>query len=288
MCKTYRKVSRGQVWYLVDPKSDNYDGSIQGKNRPVIIVSNDNCNQNSPVIHVVPLTTQAKNNLPTHVHFNDGKFEQIALCEQVRPVKESLFYDKSYYKYTLSDEVMHKIEEALATQFGLSLVMPNSERFWKSVEQMIRLKVKESIRDAKVSAIDISKISCLVTKTIDSEVKIATDSEMDAMKAIEQDIDVPSDYPKLNLVEQFTEGFVMLSNDDIENMSTETKSRLIAPISKEKKQKLNVWTYETKKDFVDTYYKHGPRAAADKYNVKIGSAYRLRWQFEKEIKDATT
>ena len=263
MCKTYRKVSRGQVWFLVDPKADDYDGSIQGKNRPVVVVSNNTCNENSPIIHIVPLTTATKNHLPTHVHFNDGKFDQTALCEQLRPVKESLFYDKSYYKYTLSDDVMQKVDEAIAIQLGLSLVMPNAERFWKSVEQVIRFKVKEAIQTTKVSAIDISKVSCLLTKAVDDELK--------------------QEKPK-------SEGFVMISNDKIENMSFETKSQFISHIAEPEKikRKPNVWTNETKKDFVDTYYKYGPQAAADKYGVKLGSAYRLKWNFEKELKNGTT
>lgn len=253
MCKTYRKISRGQVWFLVDPKAQDYDGSIQGKNRPVLIVSNNYCNQNSPVIHAVPLTTQVKNNLPTHVYCNDGKFDQIILCEQVRPVKESLFYDKSYYKYTLSEDLMQRVDEALAIHFGLSLVMPNAERFWKSVEQMVRIKVREAIDSAKVSAVDISKISCLIQNACDEEID----------RAIEKQIVVPDNPPKSNLAEQFS---LTMSRKDLPK---------------------NKWTIDMKKDFVDTYYKYGPQAAADKYNVKLGSAYRLKWNFEKELKDGT-
>ncbi len=260
MCKSYRKISRGQVWFLVDPKANDYDGSIQGKNRPVLIVSNNACNQNSSVIHVVPLTTMVKNHQPTHVHFNDGKFEQIILCEQCKLVHEKLFYDKSYYKYTLSDEIMQKVNEALAIQFGLSLIMPNSERFWKSVEQAIRLKVKEAIAATKVSSVDISKISCLLTKSIDDEIKVVEDET----EAIEREIVVPANPPKSNLAEQFLAKF------------------------EEPKRKLNQWTPETKKDFVDTYYKYGPQKTAEKFNIKLGSAYRLKWNFEKELKDATT
>lgn len=257
MCKQYRKISRGQVWFLVDPKADDYDGSIQGKNRPVVIVSNNSCNQSSPVIHAVPLTTQTKNNLPTHVHFNDGKFDQIILCEQCRPVKESLFYDKSYYKYTLSEDTMQRVDEALATQFGLSLVMPNSERFWKSVEQMIRLKVKEAVNAAKVSAIDIGKLSTLLSVAVDDEIE----------------------------KESITEGFVMLNKEECESIKKE-QTNLVAKIDTIKTK--NIWTTETKKDFCDTYYKYGPQAAADKYDIKLGSAYRLKWNFKKELKDGTT
>lgn len=255
MCKSFRKISRGQVWFLVDPNSNYYDGSIQGKNRPVLVVSNNSCNENSPVIHVVPLTSAVKNNLPTHVHFNDGKLDQIILCEQVRLVKESLFYDKSYYKYTLSDDLMQKVDEALAVQFGLSLIMPNSERFWKSIEQIIRLKVKEAIKYCKIDNADIGKLSTMIT--------IAMDDEIKKVEKIERKEGFTLDVPKDVKVEQFVAKF------DTKDLPK------------------NKWTNEAKKDFVDTYYKYGPQKAAEKYNIKISSAYRLRWNFEKELKNGT-
>lgn len=236
------KVRRGQVWFLVDPKAE-YDGSILGKNRPVVVVSNNCCNENSPVIHVVPITTANKQPLPTHVHFNDGKFEQTILCEQLKPVKESLFYDKTYYKYSLSDDVMQQVDEAIAVQLGLSLVMPNSEHFWKSVEQMIRLKVKEAVRCAKVEALDISKISCLITKAADECVNEST-----------------STIPIASTIETVME----------------------APIVKKSKNK---WTLADKQKFIHIYDEKGAQAAAQEFNLKLGSAYRLKWQFEKEEHD---
>ena len=239
MCKPISKVRRGQVWFLVDPKGD-YDGSIQGKNRPVVVVSNNSCNENSPVIHVVPITTANKNSLPTHVKFNDGKFEQTILCEQLKPVKESLFYDRSYYKYSLSDDTMQMVDEAIANQLGLSLVMPNSERFWKSVEQMIRYKVKDAIRCSKVEALDISKLSCLLTKVVD-------DSLEEPVK------EAPAVEPHKEFV----------------------------PIKKKK----NRWTTKNKQDFINIYLEDGPQKAADKFDIELGSAYRLKWRIEKELKE---
>ena len=241
MCKPTCKVRRGQVWFLVDPKSDYYDGSIQGKNRPVLIVSNNCCNENSPVVHVIPITTANKSPMPTHVAFNDGKFEQTILCEQLRPVKESLFYDRSYYKYSLSDDTMQKVDEAIAIQLGLSLVMPNSERFWKSVEQMIRYKVKDAIRCSKVEALDISKLSCLLTKAVDE-----------------------------SLEEPVKEASV------VEEVDKES-----VPIKKKK----NRWTTKNKRDFINIYLEDGPQKAADKFDIELGSAYRLKWRIEKELKE---
>lgn len=57
---------------------------------PVVIVSNNKANKNSPVITVVPLTTKIykKRNLPTHVFISAYKAKEldqhsIVLCEQV-------------------------------------------------------------------------------------------------------------------------------------------------------------------------------------------------------------
>lgn len=171
MNKQFRTVSRGQVWYLVDPNSKDYDGSIQGKDRPVLVVSNDVCNLNSPVVHVCPITSKPKTNLPTHVTFFD-KFQQTILCEQCRPVKETLFHENSYYKYSLSEDIMELVNVSLMIQFGLN-VMPNSDKFWKSVEQIIRSKVKESIDVAMTMRTqpDLDRITTVVDDTL-REVKI--------------------------------------------------------------------------------------------------------------------
>ena len=58
-------VNRGDVFYA----SLGFDGtSRQGGTRPIVIVSNQACNQYSPIVSVVCLTTSHhKVKLPTHV-----------------------------------------------------------------------------------------------------------------------------------------------------------------------------------------------------------------------------
>ena len=67
-----------------------YQGSMQGGMRPVVVVSNNRANKNSTVITVVPLSTKVykKRSLPTHVFVSAYKAEgleehSIALCKQV-------------------------------------------------------------------------------------------------------------------------------------------------------------------------------------------------------------
>lgn len=67
-------------------------GSEQAGTRPVVIVSRDAINRNSPVVIVVPLTGRENKNriLPSHVEIRAGEGgadkDSVALCEQVRAI----------------------------------------------------------------------------------------------------------------------------------------------------------------------------------------------------------
>lgn len=69
-------------------------GSEQGGERPVLVVSRDAINQNSPVVVVVPITDAAhKARLyPSHVRLSAGSGgltkESVVLCEQVRAISK--------------------------------------------------------------------------------------------------------------------------------------------------------------------------------------------------------
>lgn len=247
--KTIRKCSRGQVWFLVDPYLPReYDSSVQGKNRPWLIVSNDSCNQASTILTAVPLTTQAKNDLPVHVTFSDGKQPQTILCEQIRTISESLLYNAgSYYKYTLSPEIMQEVDNALAIQLNITLSFPNAERFWKSLESLIRTKVLRAVDETKVSALDISKLSCLIDKNVEELVTSVTTPE----------VIIPEPEP------------------------------IVAPTIaiEKKKREYRKWSDEEKKEFIDKYYKHGCDATAKEYGMSRQSAMKNYCRFNKEVKD---
>ena len=57
---------RGEVWYYKPSYKGSDKGHIQSGARPVVIVSNNLCNDNSSVLLAVPCTTKPKKNLPTH------------------------------------------------------------------------------------------------------------------------------------------------------------------------------------------------------------------------------
>ena len=250
--KTIRKCSRGQVWFLVDPYLPReYDGSVQGKNRPWLIVSNDSCNQSSPILTAVPLTTQPKSDLPVHVAFNDGKQPQTILCEQIRTISEQLLYNNgSYYKYTLSPDIMQEVDNALAIQLNITLSFPNAERFWKSLESLIRTKVLRAVDETKVSALDISKLSCLIDKNVEELVHSVATPEPEPVAEPE-----PEPIPAPSIV------------------------------TEKKKREYRKWSDDEKKEFIDKYYKHGCDATAKEYGMSRQSAMKNYCRFNKEVKD---
>lgn len=106
----------GEVYYVTPARQTV--GSEQHAGRPGIIVSNNIGNKNSPIVEVVFVTSQGKENLPTHVEIPAmGKLsESTALCEQINTVSQSRLSDKLCI---LGDEVMSKIQVAMMISLNI-------------------------------------------------------------------------------------------------------------------------------------------------------------------------
>ena len=94
--------------------------SIQGGDRPVLVVSNDVCNSVSTLVTVIPLTSQMKHlSQPTHVVLElKSKDKSMALAEQIMTIDKSQLYrciDKIEGRETIG-----KIEDALREQLGMA------------------------------------------------------------------------------------------------------------------------------------------------------------------------
>jgi mRNA interferase MazF len=104
---------RGDVYMArLEPR----EGSERGGERPVIIMSRDSINQNSPVVVIVPVTDRGhKRRLyPSHVVLSAGDGgltkESVALGEQVRAINTTRF---AGYMGHLSSNRMTQIASAL-------------------------------------------------------------------------------------------------------------------------------------------------------------------------------
>ena len=108
---------RMEIWYANLPL--NRDSCVQGGDRPVVIISNDVCNEVSSVITVAPMTRRMKKlSLPTHAIIDtpDGG-QSVILAEQIMTI------DKCCLKNWLGrikDCDMEKIEAAILEQLGMS------------------------------------------------------------------------------------------------------------------------------------------------------------------------
>ena len=111
-------VNQYDIWLADIPALK--DSHIQYGRRPVVIVSNDAANAHSPVITVVPLTTQMhKHHLPTHVYLAGQGLNRasIALCEQVMALDKARLLWRIGIVYKAFDRL--SLNHALAVQLGI-------------------------------------------------------------------------------------------------------------------------------------------------------------------------
>jgi mRNA interferase MazF len=118
-------MKRGDVYNV---RLDPVEGSEQGGSRPVIVVSRNAINTNSPTVLAIPCTTyrQGKRVYVTQVLISAPEgglsVDSIALAEQVRILSKSRFGDR---RGSLSIELMEQISTALA----IALDLPIGEDF---------------------------------------------------------------------------------------------------------------------------------------------------------------
>ena len=110
---------RGDVF---DARLSPTEGSEQAGTRPVVIVSRDAINQNSPVVVVVPLTKAAnvKRDFPNNVIVARGEggltFDSVLLGGQVRAISKSRLLRQ---RGTLATSTMERVDRALRITLNL-------------------------------------------------------------------------------------------------------------------------------------------------------------------------
>lgn len=110
-------VKRGDL-YLIQLTGQ---GSEQNGIRPVVIIQNDVGNRYSPTTVVVPLTSQNKKEIPTHVNLcpEDGVARpSTVLCEQPFAVDKSRLMKKLG---TLSENKIEDINKKIMINLGIGV-----------------------------------------------------------------------------------------------------------------------------------------------------------------------
>lgn len=113
------QVLRGDVFMAnLEPRA----GSEQGGTRPIVVVSRDAINKNSPVVVICPITDAAnkKKIYPSHVRVPSGKgglrMDSVVVCEQVRAISNTRLCDRLG---NFDRTVMTSIEAALKITLDL-------------------------------------------------------------------------------------------------------------------------------------------------------------------------
>ena len=110
---------RGDVF---SARLDPAEGGEQAGTRPVIVVSRDSINANSPVVVVVPVTDAAnvRRIYPSQAKLPKGagglRMESVAKAEQIRAVQISRFV--GYYG-RLERNLMTRVEDAILITLSL-------------------------------------------------------------------------------------------------------------------------------------------------------------------------
>ena len=70
--------------------TDDRDKHIQQYRRPCVVISNDKCNSSSPNVSIIPITSQTKKVLPTHVTLNPKWSQQYGIRDESGLYKPSI------------------------------------------------------------------------------------------------------------------------------------------------------------------------------------------------------
>lgn len=236
-------------------QNSQYDGSIQGKSRPYLIVSNDACNESSPVITVVPFTSKDKKYLPTHVYVNLYGHKQTILCEQVRAFnKKNLETNGSYFISKVPDYIMKKVDRCLAIQLGLNVL------------DMAQNEIKQTQYQVET----LSKL----TKTMvqqNNSIELSSEKQVDKSNTNNSNID-DSNNNNLNI-----------NNSNNSNNNIEIKK---SDSSKKKSYLFQTrWSDEDKLKFVEQCTTHTLLEMSKMYDISVSTVSKYKSSFKKELEN---
>ncbi len=122
---TTRTPKQYEVWFA--ELGDHYGTSVQSGNRPVLVISNDVANRNSPIITVIPLSSKLKKlELPVHIVLTEDDCEllrdehledSILLVEQITTIDKTALFNR--FCRVTSPKKKHEIEAAVKNQFAM-------------------------------------------------------------------------------------------------------------------------------------------------------------------------
>lgn len=317
MGKNYSRVQRGQVYWFnpaeayglsttfIGFNGREYNSSVQNFNRPWLVTSNNEGNSSSPTCNIVPITLEEKASIPTHVQFvYEGK-KQTILVEQPKTVDCLALKE---YIYTVSDDIMEKVEKAIAIQHGIrpqvtyaDFTLDSTIRHLEVViANIIANKVelaKQELQKSQLpagviptsqvedTAIHLGQmIEDLVTEKIQPAVKsqpkpVAQPTPKSEIKQQPQQISKPQNTPKTNYsgmsaIEKFNARY----NKSQAIQKPEIKEEKTTTESPKKTKKRNSWTVETRMAYLKDCNTMSPQEVMKKYGFgTIQSVFQTKY-----------
>lgn len=161
------KYKRGQIWWY--KMASSFDGSVQGKTRPVIIISNDLANANSKCLIGIPCTTSIKRYMPTHVSIDINGTPSTVLAENMTSLNIERL---SEYIGVLDTELLEKVENCVKIAIGLESV----NDIKKTAIHQIKV-VDNDCESDKKSSLELEKVNVEEIKVESRHIKRMSDEE---------------------------------------------------------------------------------------------------------------
>lgn len=307
MDKWYSRFRRGDVWFL-HFDSETGDGlmtsSVQKKSRPYLIVSCEENNLNAPTFNVIPITTRDSDHLPMHVYFRymegpEGGRNQLILCEQITTVSVLTFnHPQSNFMYSLSIELMNKVDDALARQLGLKPRVADMTVLERIVTELADTQAKkieeQKQREAQIRVEEIAEMLAkkfnlnITTQELlngteyrDAELQLADKQTVAEMRKTAKERREPpkSELQKLcdevgiTKMQLLAETYGKAEPAHLEQVREVAKRKIeeeTKPVE-EKAKKKHRWTDEEKEQFLADYSSLSISEMSEKYGIKKSS-----------------
>jgi mRNA-degrading endonuclease toxin of MazEF toxin-antitoxin module len=279
------KVRRGQVWwYSLPQKLNGTNNSIIDKTRPILIVSNDTNNLQSPVINVCPISTSSDPDFIVHIPYTANGKLNVVLVEQIKTIPvNDLNAQGCRYMYSLSDEVMKKVDEAIIIQLGISTIVPNRVQFMETLDRFIRSKVRELLfaNNGRMTPEDYAEIEDRMNKTIQAEMESVTQSNKiisdKSVKLVDpKKVETPVITPKV--VEPSVPDTPVTSTDLVSTPDT-TSSKKLTKVRRAK------WSREDEEDFLEACDTMPLSDVAELYNMQKSQVYQKRYYLLQKLRN---
>lgn len=209
------KVARGMVFwydptcaYKVDGAKSGglMNGHLEFKNRPHLVVSNNQGNFSSPTVNLVPIThSLKKGHLPCQVMFTNWQGQaNTILTEQILTANIA---DLKEYICTLSESVMDRVDRALVVQL-LSGKIPSpisqvdislnelEERLTAITDKVMaaaKAKMEAEIRTLKLTGAQVEEAALTMATQVEDLLGTMTNTVPDTVSAVVEHAKAPGE-----------------------------------------------------------------------------------------------